>query len=102
MLGNVVALRETMLAPIKLGAVMIPATTLLQRADLVDRLVRGQVRAVVAERALARHFEGLPGAPIRISVGGTVPGWIGFESSQAADTVFLATAPAPAPGLVAR
>lgn len=30
MLGNVVALWETMLATIKLGAVMIPATTLLQ------------------------------------------------------------------------
>ncbi len=34
MLGNVVALWETMLATMKLGAVMIPATTLLQRADL--------------------------------------------------------------------
>ncbi len=33
MLGNVVALWETMLATIKLGAVMIPATTLLQKAD---------------------------------------------------------------------
>ena len=100
MLGNVVALWETMLATIKLGAVMIPATTLLQRADLMDRLERGRVRAVVAERELARHFDGLPGAPIRISVGGTVPGWIGFESSQAADTAFLAAAPTPAEALM--
>ena len=45
MLGNVVALWETMLATIKLGAVMIPATTLLQREDLEDRLTRGNVRA---------------------------------------------------------
>ena len=100
MLGNVVALWETMLATIKLGAVMIPATTLLQRADLMDRLERGRVRAVVAERELARHFDGLPGAPIRISVGGTVPGWIGFESSHAADTGFLAAVPTPAEALM--
>jgi len=46
MLGNVIPLWETMLAVIKLGAVMIPATTLLQRAELEDRLVRGCVRAV--------------------------------------------------------
>src|SRR6202789_1583823 len=69
MLGNVVALWETMLAAIKLGAVMIPATTLLQAADLEDRLSRGGVRAVVTDRASTRRFEGLPGAPIRISVG---------------------------------
>ena len=100
MLGNVVALWETMLATIKLGAVMIPATTLLQRADLMDRLERGRVRAVVAERGLAQHFDGLPGAPIRISVGGTVPGWIGFESSHAADTAFRAAVPTPAEALM--
>src|SRR5579872_2565626 len=44
MLGNVAPLWETMLAVIKLGAVMIPATTLLQREDLQDRLERGAVR----------------------------------------------------------
>jgi acetyl-CoA synthetase len=96
MLGNVIALWETMLAAIKLGAVMIPATTLLQRADLGDRLARGGVRAVVTDRSLAGQFEGLPGAPIRIAVGGTLPGWIGYERSQAADAAFRAAAPTPA------
>ena len=96
MLGNVVALWETMLATIKLGAVMIPATTLLQRADLGDRLTRGGVRAVVTDRALAGQFEGLPGAPIRIAVCGTLPGWIGYERSAAADAAFRAAAPTPA------
>ena len=90
MLGNVVALWETMLAAMKLGAVMIPATTLLQRADLMDRLARGRVRAIVTDRLLARHFDGLPGAPIRIAVGGTAPGWIEFETSHAAPTAFPA------------
>lgn len=100
MLGNVVALWEVMLAAIKLGAVMIPATTLLQRADLQDRLVRGNVRAVITDRSLAQHFDGLSGAPIRICVGGAVPGWSEFESSHAADPAFRAAAPTPADALM--
>ncbi len=100
MLGNVVALWETMLATIKLGAVTIPATTLLRGADLQDRLVRGKVRAVVTDRALAAHFDGLSGAPIRISVGGAAPGWSAFESSHEMDTTFDAAAPTPADALM--
>ena len=42
-LGNQVELWETLLAAIKLGAVIIPATTLLGRADLADRIDRGDV-----------------------------------------------------------
>src|SRR3981189_1917910 len=44
MLGNVAPLWETMLAAMKLGAVIIPATTLLNRDDLLDRFERGRVR----------------------------------------------------------
>ena len=47
MLGNVVPLWELTLAAIKLGAVIIPATTLLARIDLIDRFERGNVRHVV-------------------------------------------------------
>ncbi|MGA9701257.1 AMP-binding protein, partial [Pseudomonas sp.] len=47
MLGNDVALWETMLAAFKLGAVVIPATALLNRDDLRDRIERGQVRHLV-------------------------------------------------------
>jgi acetyl-CoA synthetase len=49
LLGNCVPLWISMLACIRLGAVMIPATTLLTKADLVDRLERGDVRAILAE-----------------------------------------------------
>jgi len=79
MLGNVVALWETMLAAMKVGAVMIPATTLLQREDLRDRLERGAVSAIVTDTACASRFEGLPGAPIRILVGGPLPGGASAE-----------------------
>jgi acetyl-CoA synthetase len=63
MLPNSVPLWETMLAAIRLGAVMIPATTLLERADLHDRLERGQVKAIVTDAGLAGRFAGLPGSP---------------------------------------
>ena len=46
LLGNVVPLWETMLAGIKLGLVVIPATTLLTADELKDRLNRGRAKAV--------------------------------------------------------
>lgn len=88
MLGNIVPLWETMLAAMKLGAVLIPASTLLQPADLADRLTRGRVAAVVTERALADRFEGLPGPSIRIAVGGAPSGWIAFEHSAVSSDTF--------------
>jgi acetyl-CoA synthetase len=48
LLGNVVPLWETMLAAMKLGVVVIPATTLLTPDELRDRVDRGRARAVVA------------------------------------------------------
>ena len=100
MLGNVSALWEAMLATMKLGAVMIPATTLLQRADIQDRLERGRVRAVIADRAQAVQFDGLAGAPIRISVGGSATGWRAFEESEASDRIFRPAAATPADALM--
>jgi acetyl-CoA synthetase len=47
MLGNEVGLWETLLAAIKLGVVVTPATTLLTTADLQDRVDRGGVRLAV-------------------------------------------------------
>lgn len=53
MLGNQVPLWEVILAAMKLGAVIIPATTLLQPDDLADRISRGQVRHVITESSQA-------------------------------------------------
>src|ERR1700744_5630874 len=61
MLGNIVPLWEVMLAAIKLGAVVIPASTLLQPADLADRISRGNVRHVIAEQAHVAKFAGIAG-----------------------------------------
>ena len=51
MLGNEVPLWETMLAAIKMGVVVIPATTLLSGPDLADRLARGQVRWLITSQS---------------------------------------------------
>ncbi len=88
MLGNEVPLWETMLAAIKLGAVVIPATTLLTPDDLVDRVERGQVRHVVIGKAHADKFENLPGSFGRIAVGGAPAGWKAFEEAAAESDQF--------------
>jgi acetyl-CoA synthetase len=100
MLGNVVPLWETMLAVIRLGAVMIPATTLLQRDDLADRFERGRVKAVIADVSLAERFDGLPGAPIRILVSGEAQGWASYADSLSARTVFQPSSPTRADDLL--
>ena len=88
MLGNEVPLWETMLAAIKLGAVVIPATTLLTPEDLEDRIERGQVKHIVIGTAHTDKFEGLAGNYSRIAVGGAPAGWKVFEEAAAESEAF--------------
>ena len=90
MLGNVVALWECMLAAMKLGAVIVPATTLLTRNDLADRFARGRVRHVIASADAAAKFADLPGDYTRIVVGKDVPGWVSYENAYRAPAEFAA------------
>src|SRR5213595_3435033 len=70
LLGNVVPLWETMLAAIKLGVIVIPATTLLTPDELRDRLDRGRARVVVASQDQVAKFALLSGEDlVRIVVG---------------------------------
>ena len=89
MLGNVAPLWECMLAAMKLGAVIIPATTLLNRDDLVDRFARGQVRHVVASADNAGKFTDLVGDYTRIAVGGAAPDWHSWEAGYDAPPAFV-------------
>ncbi|MFJ4373433.1 AMP-binding protein [Pseudomonas japonica] len=88
MLGNHIALWETMLAAFKLGAVVIPATALLTADDLRDRLERGQVRHLVVGGAHLEKFAGLADACTRISVGAQAPGWIAHEAAHEQSSAF--------------
>lgn len=94
MLGNEVALWELMLACIKAGLVMIPATTLLSRDDLADRLERGRVRAVVCNPSQAPKFEGLAEHCVRVAVGGRSPeGWTHYSAADEAPAQYVARKP---------
>jgi acetyl-CoA synthetase len=79
MLGNVEPLWVSMLAAMKLGAVVIPTTTLLSRDDLRDRLERGKVRLVIAASEHAPLFAEAGYAAAAVSVGPPVAGWTPLE-----------------------
>ncbi|UOP09670.1 AMP-binding protein [Pseudomonas palleroniana] len=81
MLGNDVALWETMLAAFKLGAVVIPATALLNPDDLRDRIERGQVRHLVVGQAHISKFTGLADGCNRICVGSPPSGWVAHSAA---------------------
>ena len=104
MLGNIPPLWETMLAMIKLGAVIIPATTLLTAADVADRIARGRVKHIVCAAELAPKIEEACGSCTRIAIppqsaqnrrglgtpaiGGKAPGWHEYTQAYASPADF--------------
>ncbi|MSP01406.1 MAG: AMP-dependent synthetase [Acetobacteraceae bacterium] len=95
MLGNVVPLWEVMLAAMKLGAVVIPATTLLTPTDLADRFERGRARVVVTAAAEAAKFAGFDAGLTLIAVGGAPAGWHSYDDLLAAPATFVPDGPTP-------
>ena len=93
MLGNCIELWESMLGAMKLGAVIVPTTTLLSRDDLRDRIARGNVRAVIAAHEHVAQFESLTGDWIGIVVGGQHHAWRGFAQSRTLSASFSPDAP---------
>ncbi|MGO1565188.1 MAG: AMP-binding protein [Brevibacterium aurantiacum] len=69
MLNNQVELWETMLAGIKLGAVLLPTTTQLGPIDLSDRVERGKAEFVIAGADDAAKFDDVDAEVVRIIVG---------------------------------
>ena len=87
LLGNVPALWEAMLGCCKLGAVVVPATTMLTEDDLRDRFDRGRIRHAIVAGEHATRFEPLGHGFTRIAIGGA-PGWQRFEDGYAASPEF--------------
>ena len=81
MLNNQVELWETLLAAIKLGLVIIPATTLLNADDLADRIKRGQVKLVVTNFSETAKFCEIDEEFAKISIGGSDEKWSAFENA---------------------
>lgn len=93
MLGNQVELWEAMLAIMKLGAVILPTTTAVGPADLIDRVARGRVRHVIAATESTAKFDGVPGEYTRIRAGEGSSAWESF-----ADAFLERASPTPHPG----
>lgn len=84
MLGNQVELWETMLGVMKLGAVIMPTTTAAGPGDLVDRMQRGNARAVVTNPNETYKFDDIEGDYLRVVIdrGAEVPeGWEAYSAA---------------------
>ena len=82
MLGNQVEMWESMLAIMKVGAVIMPTSTALGSGDLADRVHRGRVDHVVANEGDAAKFDAVPGEYSRVCVGGEAEGWARYADSH--------------------
>ena len=80
LLANVPALWEAMLACCKLGAVVVPATTMLTEDDLRDRFHRGGIRHAIVAGEHAARFEPL-GPGFTAYRRGRRDGWHRFEDA---------------------
>src|ERR1700677_601746 len=93
MIGNAPALWISMLAAMKLGVVVIPATTLLTGADIADRIGRGRARFVIAEASVADRFASLAADAVRIAARGSAAGWRDFDELLRASPRFSPDGP---------
>jgi acetyl-CoA synthetase len=89
MLPNCVQIWEVMLATMKMGVAVIPASSLLTPEDLADRIERGRVAHVITDVAGSEKFRGLAGAFQRHVVGAQVPGWTSFEQAYGEWPAFI-------------
>jgi acetyl-CoA synthetase len=90
MLPNRVELFETILGAMKVGCVIIPASTLLTSDDIKDRMVRGRVRCVVVDHQLVHAIDNAVSDKItKINLGGgEIRGWLSFNEVEAQPTIF--------------
>jgi acetyl-CoA synthetase len=100
LMPNEVALWETMLACMKLGAVIVPTTTLVSTDDLTDRFDRGAVKHVVCTASATSKFDVFPGDYTRVAVGAApgqaLAGWHDYAAASQASTTFAPESPTQA------
>jgi acetyl-CoA synthetase len=85
MLNNQVELWESMLAVMKLGAVILPTTTALGPADLADRIERGGAKHVLVNAVDTGKFGTVAGEYSRFAVGQAPEGWIAYHDAYGLD-----------------
>jgi acetyl-CoA synthetase len=85
MLNNQVELWEAMLAVMKIGAVILPTTTALGPAELVDRIERGRAKHVLVNTADVAKFDEVPGSYGRFAVGDAPEGWVSYREAYSSE-----------------
>lgn len=88
MLPNRVELWDVMLAAMKLGAVVLPATTQLSPDDVRERVEAGGARYVVVDAAELAKFDTLDADVKRIAVGASREGWVDLSRACEASAAF--------------
>ena len=88
MLGNVPQLWESTLAAMKVGAVIVPTTTLLTSGEIADRIGRGGIRYVISSAENAHKFVEFIKRCTCISVGGAVEQWQKYEDGYSCSSHF--------------
>lgn len=83
MLTNMTPLWETMLAAIRLGLVVIPATPQLTARDLEDRLVRGDVKHIVTDKEGAAKLTDPSRVDLKLCTD-PVASWVDFATAREA------------------
>ena len=101
MLPNRAELWDAMLAAIKLGAVLMPATTQLSADDLRERIAIGQPKFAIVDRSECGKFDGTDPSLVKIAVGAgsdAAPpaGWRRFADGYAASPAFVPAGPTAA------
>lgn len=88
MLENQAELWETVLAGMKLGAVIIPTYTTVSPSDLADRIDRGGVTHLVTTSEAAVRIGRAHADLTRVAAGAEVPGWHRYSDAAAASCAF--------------
>jgi len=88
MLDNVPALWESLLGLMRIGAAVVPTTTLMNAEGVAYRVDAARVSHVVAGADCLEQCSGLPEGVTRILVGGTAPGWRDYAAACEASADF--------------
>src|SRR5476651_2279383 len=97
-LNNVAPLWEIMLAAMKLGVVVIPATTLLTTEELEDRVQRGRAKMIIAGEDQAAKCKRLSRDGVTFVTTSTskLDGWLPLGDAYKASTTFKPDGPTKA------
>jgi acetyl-CoA synthetase len=88
MLPNRVEMWDVMLAAMKLGAIVLPATTQLSADDVRDRVQLGGANVVIVDSAELAKFDALDVPLTRVAVGGARDGWTDIAAAYQASPSF--------------